>query len=169
VTGYSSAGWNELFILAGGATAALSGLIFVGLSVNIKTVLEIEKSEGTSLLTGRGLEALVALLNVLVICIVGATPNINRAVLASFILLVAAESAISPVRALGSTRGRSEISKATLQRLLTATALTLIYVLAGVTLAAGHGGGVLWLPGAFVLSVFIAAVNAWILLIEVIR
>ena len=115
--------------------------------------MEIEKSERADLLTGRGLEALVALLIALLICIVGAAPNINRAVLASFILVVAAESAISPVRALGSTRGRREISKATLPRLLTATALTLIMLLTGVTLAAGHGGGFLWLPAAFVLSV----------------
>jgi hypothetical protein len=98
VTGYSTEGWNELFILAGGATAALSGLIFVGLSVNIKTVLDIDKRDGANLLTGRGLEALVALLNVLVICIVAATPNINRGVLAAFILVVSTESAISPVR-----------------------------------------------------------------------
>ncbi len=78
MTGYSTEGWSGFFILAGGATAALSGLIFVGLSVNLKTVLEIERGEGATLLTGRALEALVALLNVLVICIVAVTPNINR-------------------------------------------------------------------------------------------
>ncbi len=38
MSGYSTEGWHDLFILAGGATAALSGLIFVGLSVNIKEV-----------------------------------------------------------------------------------------------------------------------------------
>jgi hypothetical protein len=169
MTGYSTEGWNELFILAGGATAALSGLIFVGLSVNIKTVLEIETREGAPLLTGRGLEALVALLNVLVICIVGATPGINRGVLAAFILAVAMESAISPIRALMATRGQSEIRKSTVQRLVTASALTLMLIVAGVTLAAGHGGGLLWLPAVFVLSVFVAALNAWVLLVEVMR
>ncbi len=169
MTGYSTEGWNELFILAGGAAAALSGLIFVGLSVNIKSVLDIEKKDGAPLLTGRGLEALVDLLNILVICIVAATPNIDRGVLAAFILVVAAESAISPIRAALVTRGRSEIRKYTLQRLITSVALTLIYVVTGVTLAVQHGGGLLWLPAAFVLSVFIAALNAWILLVEVMR
>jgi hypothetical protein len=98
MTGYSTEGWHELFILAGGATAALSGLIFVGLSVNIKEVLALEEKDGAPLLTGRGLEALVALLNVLVICIVGAVPNINRGVLAAFILVVARKA---PSRRLG--------------------------------------------------------------------
>jgi phosphatidylglycerophosphate synthase len=132
----------------------------VGLSVNIKDVLSIEEKGGAPLLTGRGLEALIDLLNVLVICIIGATPNISRGVLAAFIPIIAAESAISPVRAVLATRGRSEISKSTLQRLMTAFALTLVYVITGITLAVEHGGGLLWLPAAFVLSIFIAALNA---------
>jgi hypothetical protein len=59
VTAYSTEGWGDLFLAAAGATAALSGLIFVGLSVNIRTVLEIDKRDGGNFLTGRALEALV--------------------------------------------------------------------------------------------------------------
>ncbi|MEW2272790.1 hypothetical protein [Streptomyces griseofuscus] len=44
------------------AAAALSGLVFVGLSVDIRTVLETEKHEGHSSMTGRALEALAAFL-----------------------------------------------------------------------------------------------------------
>jgi hypothetical protein len=54
-------------------------------------------------------------------------------------------------------------------RILTAAALTLALVICGVTLAAGSGGGLDWLPVAFVLAIFIAAVNGWILLVEVER
>ncbi len=61
------------------------------------------------------------------------------------------------------------MSGSTVQRLLTAGTLTLILAVAGVTLAVGHGGGLLWLPAAFVLSVFIAALNAWVLLVEIMR
>jgi hypothetical protein len=39
----STQGWGELFLASSGATAALSGLIFVGLSVNINTVLTIDR------------------------------------------------------------------------------------------------------------------------------
>ena len=52
--------------------AALSGLIFVGLSMNIRTVLEIDKRVGSNFLSGRAAEALVALLNVVVISLVAA-------------------------------------------------------------------------------------------------
>ena len=43
MTGYSTEGWADLFVPAAGATAALSGLIFVGLSVNLRQVLDIEQ------------------------------------------------------------------------------------------------------------------------------
>jgi hypothetical protein len=96
MTAYATEGWGEMFLCAGGATAALSGLIFVGLSVNIHTVLDIDKREGRNFLTGRAIEALAALLIVLVISVVALTPAIGRGVLAAFILRTAAGSAISP-------------------------------------------------------------------------
>jgi hypothetical protein len=169
MTGYATAGWSELFICAGGATAALSGLIFVGLSVNLEAVLQADRAAGENFLTGRALEALVALLNVTVISIVALTPTISRAVLATFILVVAAESAISPVRALRASRHSKHRRASTIQRIVTAAALTSTLLAAGVTLAAGSGGGLDWLPAAFVLAIFVAAINAWILLVEVQR
>ena len=97
-------GWGALFLAAAGATAALSGLIFVGLSVNIRTVLAADKREGQNFLTGRALEALAALLLVLVISLVALVPLIPRGVLAAFILLAGIGSATSPVRALLASR-----------------------------------------------------------------
>ena len=76
INGYSPGAWGAFFLAAAAATAALSGLIFVGLSVNIRTVLNTEKRDGQNFLTGRALEALAALLIVLVISLVGLTPGI---------------------------------------------------------------------------------------------
>jgi hypothetical protein len=169
MTGYTTENWGDLFLAAAGATAALSGLIFVAVSVNIRPVLEADKKSGGNFLTGRALEALVALLNVLVISIVGLTPTIPSGVFAAFILVVAAESAISPIRALQASRGQSSVRGVDLLRLVTAWTLTASLAVAGITLAAGHGGGLFWLPAAFVVAVFVAAVNAWVLLVEVVR
>jgi hypothetical protein len=169
MSGYSSVGWGEFFLAAAGATAALSGLIFVALSVNLRTVLDIEKRGGENFLTGRAIEALVALLNVLVISIIALTPTISRGALAAAILVVAAESGISPGRVLYVTRGQTELSKATLLRLFSAMALTATLVVSGVTLAVHGGGGLLWLPAAFVLAICVAAINAWVMVVEVLR
>jgi len=169
ITGYTTEGWGDLFLASAGATAALSGLIFVGLSVNIGTVLAADKREGQNFLTGRALEALAALLTVLVISLIGLVPAIPRGALAAFILLTGAGSAISPVRALLASRRSTALDGPLLLRLVTAAALTVTLLLAGVTLATGHGGGLYWLPAAFVLAIIIAAVNAWVLLVEVLR
>jgi phosphatidylglycerophosphate synthase len=167
--GYSTVGWGEFFLCAGGATAALSGLIFVALSINIEKVREIDQREGQSFLTGRALEALVDLLLVLGISVVALTPGIEHGVLAVVILLAAAASAVSPIRALSASRGQSPLGTAMLIRVETAIALTIILVIAGVTLAAHHGGGLYWIPAAFILAIMVAAVNAWVLLVEVVR
>src|SRR5450631_3879850 len=134
IAAYSTEGWGDLFLAAAGATAALSGLIFVGLSVNIRTVLAAGKREGQNFLTGRALEALAALLIVLLISLVGLVPAIPRGVLAAFILLAGAGSATSPVRALlasrpgatqtGAVRPGAALDAPLVLRLITAAALT---------------------------------------------
>jgi hypothetical protein len=167
--GYSTVGWEEFFLCAGGATAALSGLIFVALSINVGKVLELDTREGQNFLTGRALEALVDLLIVFGVSIVALTPGIEHGVLAVVILLAAAASAVSPVRALSASRGQSPVGTAMLIRVETAIALTIILVIAGVTLAAHHGGGLYWIPAAFILAIMVAAVNAWVLLVAVAR
>lgn len=169
MTGYSTEGWSDLFVAAAGAGAVLTGLIFVAVSVNIGAVLDADKRSGGNFLTGRALEALVALLNILVISIVGLVPTISRGVLAAFVLVVGAESAISPARAVQASRKRGSPDRATIVRVTIALILTASLIAAGITLAAGHGGGLFWLPVAFVLAIFVAAVNAWILLVEVLR
>lgn len=169
MNGYATQGWTDMFLCAGGAAAALCGLIFVGLSVNIRTVLEIEKREGHRLMTGRALEALVALLIVLLISVVALTPAIDPGVLAAFVLGNAVASAISPCRAAYANRNRSPRATEVILRRSTAAAVTLTLLISGTSLAAGHGGGLYWLPAAFVLAVAVAAVNAWVLLVEVLR
>jgi hypothetical protein len=169
MSGYTTEGWNDLFVCAGGATAALSGLIFVSLSVNLRTLLDADSGDGRNLLTGRAMEALAALLTVLAICIVALTPGIGRGVLAAFILFTAAGSMVSPVKATHASRGRGRPGVPLLLRLGTASALTLALLASGVTLAVGHGGGLLWLPAAFVVAITVAAINAWVLLVEVVR
>jgi hypothetical protein len=169
MNGYGLEGWSDLFLASAGAAAALSGLIFVGLSVNIRTVLDLDRGTGDNFLTGRAIEALVALLNVLVISLVALTPTIDRGVLVGFILLSALISAISPTRASIAARRLGQLTAGTAWRIVLASGVTLTLVAAGVTLADKHGGGLDWLPATFVLSIAVAAINAWVLLVEVLR
>src|SRR5271156_1092408 len=101
---YSVEAWHELFLASAGAAAALSGLIFVAVSINLREILTAEEKVGSSYLTGRALESLVALLVVLAVSIVGLDPSISRGAFAAFLMLSAAVSAISPVRAVAAFR-----------------------------------------------------------------
>jgi hypothetical protein len=88
---------------------------------------------------------------------------------AGFILLTAVVSAISPTRASYYTRIQGKLTASTGWRILMAGLLTLTLLAAGATLAAGHGGGLDWLPASFVLAISVAAINAWVLLVEILR
>jgi hypothetical protein len=166
---YMAQDWSALFLASAVAAAALSGLIFVGLSASIRTVLAVGQREGQNFLTGRALEALAALLIVLLISLIGLVPAIPRGALAAFILAAGFGSAASPLRTLAVSRNGTGLAAPLLLRLVIAAGLTVTLLLAGVTLATGHGGGLYWLPAAFVLAIVIAAVNAWVLLAEVLR
>ena len=143
---YDAETWHDFFIAAAGATAALSGLIFVAVSINLRDILAEEKKIGSSYLTGRALESLVALLIVLGISLVGLDPFVGRVYRASHVKPVAYNL-----------------------RLFLALLLVAAYAVSGVTLLAQGGGGLHWLPFAFLLAISIAAANAWILLVEVLR
>jgi hypothetical protein len=166
---YSVDAWHELFLASAGAAAALSGLIFVAVSINLREILTAEEKVGSSYLTGRALESLVALLIVLAISIVGLDPSISRGAFAAFLILSAAVSAISPARAVAAFR-RSRIKPIAFNlRLLLALSLVGAYALAAITLLLDGGGGLHWIPVGFLLAICIAASNAWILLVEVLR
>jgi hypothetical protein len=83
---YAPETWHDFFIAAAGSAAALSGLIFVAVSINLPAILAEEKKIGSSYLTGRALESLVGLLIVLGISLVGLDPYIGRAAFAAFLL-----------------------------------------------------------------------------------
>jgi hypothetical protein len=166
---YELAEWHDLFVAAAGAAAALSGLIFVAVSINLHAILAEEKKIGNSYLTGRALESLVALLVVLGVGIVGLDPVIGRVMFAAVLVFCALGSGVSPVLAVNAYRKSRVKPVAFNLRMSLALLLMAAYAVAGVTLVTQAGGGLHWLLVAFVLAVSIAASNAWVLLVEVLR
>jgi hypothetical protein len=77
---YSAAEWESLFVAEAGASAALAGLLFVALSINLERIL---KGSG---LPGRAGEAIVLLLTVLVVSTFGLVPGRSPRVLGAEVL-----------------------------------------------------------------------------------
>ena len=68
--GYDLAAWTGFFTAVTSAAAALAGLLFVAVSINLKNILE-----GTSMLPARAAETLAVLLFVVISCALALVPQ----------------------------------------------------------------------------------------------
>ena len=106
------------------------------MSINLREILAEEEKIGSSYLTGRALESLVALLIILAISIVGLDAIISHEAFAAFLLLCAALSAISPALAFMAYRQSHVKPVAFNLRLFLALSLVAAYAVAAITLLA---------------------------------
>jgi modulator of FtsH protease len=167
VTGYTVDAWESFFVANAGAAAALAGLLFVGVSINLETIAP------SGQLTRRALEAFSLLVTVLFISVLGLVPDISTtllgwllaaigALLAALVVSVSARTFVT-----GTDDGVPAASPAARMALGLAAATPLI--IAGVTLAADGGGGLYWVAPAVLFSYLAALANAWVLMIEILR
>ena len=56
-----------------------------------------------------------------------------------------------------------------MSRLLSMVPGYLLYLIAGVSLLAGAGGGLRWLAAGIIVAVVGSVLNAWVLLVEILR
>jgi hypothetical protein len=164
VIGYDVAQWHDLFVAVAGAAAALTGLIFVAVSINLKSIME------SPILPARAAESLGILIVLLVISILVLTPGQSRqfvgAELTAIAVLVLARVGVSRAY----RRGSPEIP---LHWILLPAVVALLsslpLLLAGITLLAHRGGGLYWLVPELIFGFVGAVYNAWILLVEILR
>jgi hypothetical protein len=162
---YTTDGWESLFVTEAGVAAVLAGLLFVAVSINLAKVLEHPG------LPGRAAEAIGLLVGVLVACTLGLIPGQSPTVLG--VELLVAGLLVWSVQAgihLRAARRRVGPSLATLiGRIALAQAAVLPLLIVGVSLLLGAGGGLYWLVPGILLSVVVAVLDAWVLLIEILR
>jgi hypothetical protein len=161
---YAAAPWANFFFAEVGASSALVGLLFVAISINLTKILSAKG------LPGRAFEALVVLAMVLCIATFALVPGQSARAL-GFELL---GSGFSGWLVAGLVQVRLpkahwvKLSWMVWRVVLTQLA-TLPMIAAGVSLVLRRGGGLYWTVAGVVVSLLVALVDAWVLLIEIQR
>jgi hypothetical protein len=163
VTAYSAQGWSELFVASAGASAALTGLLFVAVSVNIERILEF------SGLPERALQTLLLLLSVVAISLIGLIPGQTATALGAELLVVSIGFCAAICWLLNRTvSGAREHERAVLHLAYTVPG-ALAPVIGAVSLLVGAGGGLYWIAAGIIGAILGASVNAWVLMVEILR
>ncbi len=158
-------GWENFFIAEVGASAALTGLIFVGVSINLARILSFPK------LPNRALLALVILLTILVMSSLLLVPGQSLLLVGGEVLIVGLVSwtlvlglDVSILRATEPRYRRSFVLNIALSQLA-----VLPYLIAGLTVLLSGAAGLYWLVPAVIFSFLKAILDAWVLLVEINR
>ena len=157
--------WGTFFETQAAAFAAVTGLVFVALSINLKVILT---TPGT---TGRAGEALVVLVEPVLLGLAGLVAHQSMRALGTEWLVVGVVGWLVVTAII--VRGRSALRDRTAPeagvRLLGAQAATLAVVVGATLLAAGTADGYYWQAAGVALCLVVGIADAWVLLVEILR
>jgi hypothetical protein len=162
---YDPEQWHDLFVASAGASAALLGLLFVAVSINLERILAYEG------LPERALETLLLLLSVLIVSIVGLIPAESTVALGLELLATAAIVAVIVFRLPGTNAVETgkEPTQWRASRVGVRLMGTVPLVIGGLSVLLETGGGLYWIAAGVVLAICGAVANAWVLLVEILR
>ena len=161
---HNASEWSELFVAGAGASAALAGLVFVAVSINIERILKFEE------LPPRALMTVLLLLSVVLVSIIGLIPGQSRTALGAELLGEALVFATAiAVLAKRSLSKRPVSTSVAISRHLVIAAGTLPLAIGAASLLAGSGGGLYWTVAGMVFAILGGVLNAWVLLVEILR
>ena len=162
--------WHDFFLAQAGAAGVLTGLVFVGVSINLQKIL----SDPTSGLAGRAGEALVLLVAVLTASCLLLVPGQGTVLVGIEVLVIgvadwASVVSIQLLRVRSWPTMDSELRRAFVLRVALGQVATLPFLAAGPVVLGWGVDGLYWLVAGMVFSVLAAVFEAWVLLIEINR
>ncbi len=158
--------WADFFVAELGAAAALTGLVIVAISINVTRIL------AHPLLPGRAAETLVAPTGVLVAASYALVPHqpdwlfaAELAFTGALMWLIPTVLQIQAARS-GEINGRPRFI---LPRFVLAQFSSLPFLVTAVLVYLGHPGAMYWVVPGVVVSLIATVINAWVLLVEILR
>ena len=164
MTAYEASEWTDFFVAGAGASAALAGLVFVAVSINVERILQFKG------LPERALATVLLLLSVVLVSLIGLLPGQTTTALA--LELLGVSLLLGGLIFWLTSPGRAAYDRS-LSHLLShwlMVALGTVPLLVGsVSLLAEAGGGLYWIAAGIALAITGAVANAWVLLVEILR
>ena len=163
--GYDPAAWAVFFASVTGAAAALTGLLFVAVSINLSNILS-----GPAMLAARAAETLVVLVFVVISSALSLIPQDVRVLGVEILVLTVPLTAITVRNQLKFQRQNPDSPLMwSVSRVASSSAALVPGMIAGVSLIAHWGGGLYWLVPTAVGGIAGAVYSAWVLLVEIVR
>lgn len=164
-TAYDPEQWHDLFVAVAGASAALLGLLFVAVSINLERILYYKG------LPERALETLLLLLGVLLVAIVGLIPEQSHVALGVELLVVATAMIAIVVRLpvfTGEATRREQMTWRLSRWSVRAAAVGPLWI-GGLLELLAIGGALYWVTAGIAFAIVGAVASAWVLLVEILR
>jgi hypothetical protein len=163
MNGPPTAGWENFFVAEVGAAAALTGLLFVAVSINLARILAVAH------LPDRAGETLVVFGGALAVATFGLIPDQGHVALGCEVgatgLLVWGVTVRTQWRSYRYVDARQWLAR----RVVGTQLATLPFVVGGALLVGGSRSGLYWVVAGVLASFASGMQNAWVLLVEILR
>lgn len=164
MSGQVPAAWADFGVAVTGAAAALAGLVFVAISINLRSILS---EPGVS---GRAAEGVMTLVVALIGAALLLVPEQGTLLLGlewiGLAVVFGAVLARAYIRARPVYAGRREILAG---RIATHGTAVLALLVAGIATAGALSGGLYWFVPASLWTIVVGITDAWVLLVEILR
>ena len=157
--------WDEFFTAEVGAAAALTGLIFVGISINLKRILELP------MIANRALQSLLILIGALVILSLLLVPDQSE-FLAGVEVTGVTFAMLAILNGIEIRSWRSiqpKWRRVLAQHTLEIQVPSVFFLVGGALLAGGLPSALNWFVPATLLSFLIGFIEAWVITVEILR
>jgi hypothetical protein len=158
--------WTDFFVAAAGASAALAGLVFVALSVNISHIIRSPH------LPPRAAATIASLILILVSSMAALIPQPTPALGIELIVFGLYGCWLQFSSARQGFAAREKLHRPTWESVLNAVlgqVQVVPFIVGGILLLIDREGGPYWVAGGCIAVFIFSVLNAWVLLVEILR